>query len=232
MVQSPSGESPERGSRSARWLATLALGAVLALSFAIPAFAGQASSGELLFYPCTTCHPVRLVPGTETPTRRLPNGFTEHAIELEGHDKLGKGEDGPCMACHDDPTRDPGKLKAADGSLVDIKGDVALVCYRCHSAKYKEWKAGSHGKRQPSCVAAGCHNPHTPQYMYASGLAPFSGTGFQFKAVADREPFTPFAAPSPDPATVIPFWFYGMVVVGLVGAGTLAGLLVLGGLKR
>jgi len=209
------------------------LASVALLAAATPAFAGQASSGGLLFYPCTSCHPVHLIPGTETPDRKLPNGFEEHQIELIGHDKLGKGEDGPCMACHDEPTRNPGKLKAIDGSLIDVKtGDIALVCYRCHSSKYKEWKAGTHGKRKPSCVSGGCHDPHTPQFIYAQPLVPFAGTGFQFKAVADREPFAPLAPPAPAPATVIPAWFAIVEALGVVVAGGLAGGLVLGRLKR
>ena len=132
-----------------RLLASLAVLAFLFLfASAAPALAIQASSGELLFYPCTDCHPVTIIPGTNRPSRPLPNDFKGHDIVLQGHDKLGKGNTA-CLACHDDPSRNPGMLKLADGSLIDIKGDVAQVCYRCHSAKYKEWKAGTHGKRKP-----------------------------------------------------------------------------------
>lgn len=231
MEHAPSCRS--RGTRVgwARFIAVAAVAAVAVFSLAAPVFAGQASSGELLFYPCTNCHPVHMIPGTETPTRPLPNGFTGHEIKLQGHDVLGKGE-AACMACHDEPTRNPGKLKAIDGSLVDITGNIALVCYRCHSTKYKEWKAGIHGKQKPSCVAAGCHDPHTPQYMFAPGLMPFVGTGFQFSPVGDRQPFAPLAPPAPTPATIVPAWFFGIIALGLMAAGGLAGLLVFGGLKR
>jgi hypothetical protein len=123
-------------------------------------------------------------------------------------------------------------LKLADGSLVDIKGDVALVCYRCHSTKYKEWKAGTHGKHQAKCTAAGCHDPHTPGFIYAPPTMPFIGTGWQFKVLSQREPFRPLASPAPAPPVQLPAWFIGLAVVGTVAAGGLGGTLLLGRFKR
>lgn len=227
MVESQSGPS----ALPARVLmATLRLAAVAAfLAFsgrAAPALAGQASSGELFFYPCSACHPV-----PEGGAAGLPNGFEGHDIVLEGHDRLGEGE-AACVACHDDPAKDPGKLRLADGGLVDIKGDVSLVCYRCHSAKYEEFVAGTHGRRQPSCVAAGCHDPHTPAWIYAGPLLPFTGSGFQFKALGGREPFAPLASP-PLPAPVeTPRWFSALAIVGFAAAFGQVGRLVLGRSKR
>jgi hypothetical protein len=212
-------------------LLAAAFATVLLLSSAAPAFAGQASSGELLFYPCTSCHPVALIPGTEKPAKPLPNNFQGHQIVLVGHDKLGKGE-AACAACHNDPFVNPAMLKAIDGSLVDIKGDVSLVCYRCHSTKYKEFKAGTHGKHKATCVAAGCHDPHTPGFIYAGPSMPFIGTGFQFKVLSLRAPFRPLASPAPAPAVVIPSWFFVVGLVGLIAVGGLAGTLVLGRSKR
>ena len=118
------------------------------------------------------------------------------------HDVLGKG-DAACLVCHDDPAKNPGMLKLADGSLVDIKGDVAAVCFRCHSTKYKEWKAGTHGKHQGKCTAAGCHDPHSPGFMYAQPLRPFVGNGFQFQVLSERTAFTPLMAPAPPPARAL-----------------------------
>ena len=223
---------PDRG-RVTRRLATftiLLLAAVFAAS-SVPAFAGQSSSGELLYYPCTSCHPVHLIPGTDKPDRALPNGFQGHQIVLWGHDKLGQG-DAACPVCHDDMTRNPGKLKTADGSLIDITGDISLVCYRCHSTKYKEWKAGTHGKHKPSCTAAGCHDPHTPGWIYAPALLPFTGAGFQFRVLDQRQPFAAFAPPAPAPPVEIPWWFNGVAVVGLLVAAGLTGTLLVGRLKR
>ncbi|MDP2181708.1 MAG: cytochrome c3 family protein [Actinomycetota bacterium] len=197
---------------------------VIALWSATPAIAGQASSGELLFYPCTSCHPVTLQPGTDKPTRKLPGDFPGHEIVLVGHDVLGEG-DAACLVCHDDPAKDPGKLKLIDGSLIDITGDTAKVCYRCHSAKYNEWMAGTHGKHKPTCTAAGCHDPHSPRWIYAESLPPFVGSGFQFKALSGREPFTPLAPPAPAPPTEVPQLFLIAVVLGVVAAAArVAGL--------
>jgi hypothetical protein len=221
--------APEPRSRS-RYLGiglALVLLAACAL-WAAPAFAGQASSGQLFFYPCTSCHPLG---AGNTPLHPLPNNFKGHQIVLEGHSALGVGE-AACLTCHDDPTRNPGMLKTANGSLVPITGDIAQVCYRCHEDKYKEWKAGTHGKHKPNCDAQGCHDPHTPQYIYAAPQLPFQGTGFQFRILPTRQPFKPLAQPAPNPGVVIPSWFYAVAAVGFVGALGLGGSLVVGRLRR
>lgn len=215
-------------------LSILVLAAVLSFPPA-PASAGQASIGRLTFYPCTRCHPVTVDEVTGKPSHPIPNDFKGHKIVLEGHDKLGKGDEA-CIVCHDDPSRNPGKLKTVNGSLVDITGDISQVCYRCHEARYREFKAGIHGKHQTSCVAAGCHDPHTPQYIYAGPLSPFQGTGFQFKILPQRVAFKPFASPPPPPAVNTPTWYaYGSVaayLLALLVAGGLFGTLVRGRLKR
>jgi len=208
----------------------LALVACCFLALATTAYAGQASTGKLFFYPCTTCHPV--VMGADgQPTKRLPNGFKGHDIVLVGHDVLGEGTEA-CLACHDDPARNPGKLKLIDGSLVDIQGDIAGVCQKCHSAKYKEWKAGTHGKNLPKCTAAGCHDPHSPQWIYAAPQLPFVGTGFQARMVSQRRPFTPLASPPVPPLVVTPVWLVvGLGVFGIIAAGLL-GWLIVGRVRR
>jgi hypothetical protein len=209
--------------------AVLLLGGALAV-FVAPAFAGQASLGEPLFYPCTSCHPVTL--GADgRPTKPLPNGFTGHEIVLESHDKLGEGPQA-CLVCHDDPARDPGKLKLVDGSLADITGDVSSVCYRCHEQKYKDWKAGTHGKREPKCTASGCHDPHTPAYVYAAPVRPFAGTGFQVRAVSDRQAFVPMASAPVPPPTETPSWFLLATTLGMAVSAGIVGTLTLGRPKR
>lgn len=210
---------------AALWVLAIAL----ALALPLTAAAGQASSGELLFYPCTTCHPVTMI--GDKPSRALPGGFQGHAVKLEGHDALGAGE-AACIACHDDPAKDPGKLKLADGTTVDITGDVSKVCYRCHSAKYKEFVSGTHGRHQAKCTAAGCHDPHTPAYIFAPQLMPFVGVGFQFKALDEREPFTPLMAPPVDPGVVTPVWFSALSVIGIFVAGGFLGMLLKGRSQR
>lgn len=196
---------------------------------AAPAWAGQAASGEPLFYPCSSCHPVTVSDGKTS--RPLPNGFDGHRVKLEAHDRLGRG-DAACLVCHDDPAKDPGKLKLMDGSLVDIAGDVSSVCYRCHSAKYREWKAGTHGKGLPKCTASGCHDPHTPSWIYAEPTPPFVATGFQARAVSERVAFTPLASFPVPPPVETPAWLMVAATLGVALSAGIAGALTLGRFKR
>ncbi len=197
---------------------------------AAPADAGRSSTGELAFHPCTKCHPVTL--GSDgKPTPPLPNGFEKHTITLEVHDTLGTDEKA-CLMCHDDPKRNPGMLIAPDGSLIDITGDVSRVCQRCHAEKYREWTQGVHGKDMEKCTAAGCHDAHTPSWIYVAALPPFLGTGFEVRAVAPHEPFKPFAGPPVAPPVSTPSSMIIVTVIGtLAGAGTL-GLILTGRSKR
>jgi hypothetical protein len=211
-------------------LPLLGIAMVVWLSLAGLAFANSASAGQPLFYPCTSCHPVTL--GADgKPTKALPNGFTKHEIVLQSHDKLAEG-DKACLVCHDDPARDPGKLKVLGGGFVDVTGDVSKVCYGCHSAKYKEWQQGIHGRHEKSCTAAGCHDPHTPAYIYGGPVRPFAGTGFQSRAVSARVPFTAMATYPVPPATLTPPWLSLAAAMGAALSLGLVGTLVLWRSKR
>lgn len=205
--------------------------ALLAMMFiATSAEAGRSSTGVLAFYPCTQCHPVTLGPDGE-PTSEMPIGIARHQIVLEVHDVLGT-DDAACLACHDDPARNPGKLVLPDGSFVDITGDVSRVCQTCHFEKYREWQDGVHGKDAPKCTASGCHDPHTPSWIYMPALPPFQGTGIEVRAVSEREPFTPLAAPPLAPPVFTPVWLG--ILAGLAAAVSVGiiGYLALGGRKR
>jgi len=207
--------------------ATLLLVVLFQLFFAGTAFAGKASTGELAFYPCTQCHPVTL--GADgKPTKPLPNGFEKHEIALEVHDILGEG-DKACLACHDDPKKNPGLLIAADGTMVDVSGDTSKVCQRCHFEKYREWQAGVHGKKQPQCTSAGCHDPHTPSWIYVAALPPFLGTGMEVRAVsATREPFKALPGPPVQPPVYTPLWLSIVASMGMLLSAGLVGYLIFG----
>lgn len=209
------------------FLLLLVLVAVWFLIVTVPAFAGQSAIGEPVFYPCTSCHPL----ANGKPSSKLPNGFTGHQIELVVHDKLGEGSQA-CLVCHDDPARDPGKLRLVTGELVDVTGDVSRLCYQCHSQKYGEWQQGVHGKNEAKCTSSGCHDPHSPSWIYTKPLLPFVGTGFQTRAVSERAPFTPFAsAPVPAPVET-PWWLtLGAILGGVVSTG-LIGFMTLGRFDR
>lgn len=208
-------------------LLALALLAALCVAIAAPssAVAGMAATGEPLFYPCTSCHPVASAQSGVAP-KKLPNGFAGHSIVLSGHDVLGRGEDA-CVVCHDAADKDPGKLKLVDGTLVDITGDVSAVCYRCHSDKHEEWTAGVHGNGKAKCTSSGCHDPHSPGSIYASALTPFIGTGFEVEVLPERKAFVPLAAPGGAPPVHTPRWLQVLTVLGVLAATAAAGSLVL-----
>jgi len=129
-------------------------------------------------------------------------------------------------------------LHAVDGSLIDVKtGDVGKLCEKCHFKKYEDFKAGIHGKGFASCVVAGCHDPHTPNYIYISPLPPFFGTGVQIKGVGlERTPFTPVMPPAVQPPTTNPLWFViaadVLMVIAVLIFGGLAAPALFERLKR
>ncbi len=212
-------------------MVVLTVACMVVLLVAAPAaFAGRSSTGELAFHPCTDCHPVVL--GADgKPTKPLPVDMEQHQIVLEVHDILGDG-DKACLACHDDPSRNPGMLIMPDGSLEPITGDVSKVCQRCHFEKYREWQDGIHGKDLAKCSAAGCHDPHTPSWIYMAALPPFQGTGVEIRAVWEREPFKPLAGPPVPPVVYTPLWLTIATALGVVAVIGLLGYLILGGRKR
>jgi hypothetical protein len=216
--------------RHARRTLTFLLALLAMMLVAASAHAGRSSTGTLAFYPCTQCHPVTLGPDGE-PTRELPIGLAQHQIVLEVHDVLGT-DDAACLSCHDDPARNPGKLVLPDGSLVDITGDVSRVCQTCHFEKYREWQDGVHGKDAPKCTASGCHDPHTPSWIYMQALPPFQGTGIEVRAVSVREPFKPLAGPPIAPPVSTPVWLGILAALGAAVSAGIIGYLTLGGRKR
>lgn len=225
--------APERPARDrALWWSSVAatfVAAVLAALVLLPAAeaqAGLSSTGKLAFYPCKRCHPVFL--GADgKPTKPLPIGLEKHEIELQVHDILGVG-DKACLACHQSPTIDPGQLILPDGTLVEVTGDISRVCQRCHFEKYAEWKAGMHGKDQPKCSAAGCHNPHSPSWIYVPALPPFLGTGIEVHAVSEREGFKPLASPPIPPPVETPLWLSIITAIGVTVSGGIVGILIKG----
>jgi hypothetical protein len=173
--------------------------------------------------PAASCSSTRARRATPSPTAwlpgTLPNDFAGHQIELVGHDVLGEGSEA-CVVCHDDPSRDPGKLRVLGGGFVDAGDDVSRVCYTCHAGMYEEWAAGIHGRNQPTCTSAGCHDPHSPSWIYGDPLLPFVGTGFQVRAVSDRELFTPLAAyPVSAPVYTPPWLWFATAAAAAIAIG-------------
>lgn len=108
-------------------------------------------------FPCSECH-ADMEPN---PERR----------ELEFHEEIVLSHDENnrwCLDCHDANNRD--KLHLAGGALVDFKSSYEL-CRQCHGPKFRDWRAGVHGRRTGSwngkktyLLCAHCHNPHAPKF--------------------------------------------------------------------
>lgn len=217
-------DGPQIARRLRRIVAPLAIALFLVIAPAT-ALAGTASAGKLLFYPCTRCHPVT-VDAAGNPSHALPVDFKGHGIKLESHDVLGAG-DKACLVCHEPADKNPGMLRAVDGTLIDVKtGDISRLCQKCHFEKYNEFKAGIHGKRQTSCVAAGCHDPHSPGYFNVPALAPFLGTGTQVRIFPSRLAFKPLPGPPLPPAVTTPDFFVWLAVALYALAAVIAGGLI------
>ncbi len=109
-------------------------------------------------FPCSACH---TEPGDRT---RRQLAFHEDIQEIFDHDS----EHRWCLDCHDSADRDV--LKLASGEAVPFTESYRL-CGQCHGDKYRDWRAGVHGKRvgqwdgqKTYFLCVNCHNPHTPSF--------------------------------------------------------------------
>ena len=108
-------------------------------------------------YPCSMCH--EMMPAN--PTRRELSFHTDIALS---HDE----ENRWCLDCHDAENRDV--LHLASGAPVPFEESYRL-CGQCHGEKYRDWRAGVHGRRTGEwngqkgyLLCAHCHNPHHPRF--------------------------------------------------------------------
>jgi hypothetical protein len=74
-----------------------------------------------------------------------------------------------CLDCHDAVNRD--SLHLASGEQVSFEESYRL-CGQCHGEKYRDWRAGVHGRRSGQwnghktyLLCAHCHNPHAPRFQ-------------------------------------------------------------------
>ncbi len=108
-------------------------------------------------FPCTDCH----AKGNEVDHTRRE--LSEHDFKFE-HD----AEHRWCLDCHNADDRD--KLRLADGSTIEFSESYKL-CGQCHGDKYRDWRAGVHGRRtgmwdghKKYLLCVNCHNPHSPRF--------------------------------------------------------------------
>ena len=135
----------------------------------ISALQPEASPGERIevppppftpgIYPCSMCHAMMPV----NTTRRTLTAF--HTEIVLKHDE----EHRWCLDCHDAENRD--QLHLASGEPVPFEESYRL-CGQCHGEKYRDWRAGVHGRRtgdwnghKSYLLCANCHNPHQPRFQ-------------------------------------------------------------------
>jgi len=73
-----------------------------------------------------------------------------------------------CLDCHDARNRD--QLRLANGTLVPFTESYRL-CGQCHGDKYRDWRAGVHGRRvghfdgkKQYLLCVHCHDSHAPRF--------------------------------------------------------------------
>ena len=111
-------------------------------------------------FPCSDCHVEPNLPPNRT-RRVLVDAHDDIVLR---HDERQRW----CLDCHDAVDRD--RLHLASGELVPF-GESYRVCGQCHGEKYRDWRAGVHGRRTGEwngrkeyqlCVH--CHDPHAPKF--------------------------------------------------------------------
>jgi hypothetical protein len=110
-------------------------------------------------FPCTGCH------NTDMPANRTRRQLSDMHTDIDlQHDT----EHRWCLDCHDAGERD--RLHLASGEPVPFEESYRL-CGQCHGEKYRDWRAGVHGRRvgqwngaKQYLLCVHCHNPHAPRF--------------------------------------------------------------------
>lgn len=110
-------------------------------------------------FPCTECHDPEL--GANTTKRTLTMAHEDIVLKHDAEHRW-------CLDCHSAENRD--KLHLASGELVDFTESYKL-CGQCHGDKYRDWRAGVHGRRSGEwnghksyLLCVNCHNSHDPAF--------------------------------------------------------------------
>ena len=109
-------------------------------------------------FPCSVCHASMKANRTR---RELTEMHTDIALK-HGSAQLW------CLDCHNADNRDV--LHLASGEPVPFDESYRL-CGQCHGEKYRDWRAGVHGRRtgqwnghKTYLLCVHCHNPHQPRF--------------------------------------------------------------------
>jgi hypothetical protein len=134
-------------------------------------------------FPCSDCHD----PEIPVNTKQRPLTSAHQDIVLH-HDEAHRW----CLDCHDGGNRD--MLHLAGGALVDFSESYKL-CGQCHGDKYRDWRAGVHGRRigqwnghKSYLLCVQCHNAHSPAF---APLKPKPPPRAPLAAAVDRSAGTP-----------------------------------------
>jgi hypothetical protein len=116
-------------------------------------------------FPCSDCHDNKDLKPNRT-RRQLKDAHDDIVLK---HDE----EHRWCLDCHDADNRD--QLHLASGQPVPFE-ESYQVCGQCHGEKYRDWRAGVHGRRvgywngaKSYLLCVHCHSPHQPHFK---ALAP------------------------------------------------------------
>ncbi len=118
-------------------------------------------------FPCSDCHDPAVPPNTRR--RELKLAHTEIKLHHDAEHRW-------CLDCHSADNRD--KLHLASGELIDFTESYKL-CGQCHGDKYRDWRAGVHGRRSGNwdghkkyLLCVNCHNSHAPKFQPLKPLPP------------------------------------------------------------
>jgi hypothetical protein len=110
-------------------------------------------------FPCSQCHTDK-----EPDRTRRELAFHDEIQGRFSHD----AEHRWCLDCHDAGNRDV--LHLSNGEPVPFTESYRL-CGQCHGDKYRDWRAGVHGKRvgrwdgeKTYFLCVSCHDPHAPAF--------------------------------------------------------------------
>jgi len=110
-------------------------------------------------FPCTDCHDPEIPVNTQR--REMRTAHTEIRFEHDAEHRW-------CLDCHDAANRD--QLHLASGAPVAFEESYRL-CGQCHGDKYRDWRAGVHGRRtgrwdgeKSYLLCVHCHDSHSPRF--------------------------------------------------------------------
>jgi hypothetical protein len=137
-----------------------------------PAYTVVPRKPELPLHPCSMCHndrPLDTKPRTFV-VAPPPDGAPHAGVLRHGGGRFW------CLDCHMGKDRE--WLRTLDGAKLDFD-ESPVLCGQCHSARYRDWAFGAHGKRvagwtgeRQLYACTHCHDPHVPQIPHRDAGPP------------------------------------------------------------